>query len=57
MSELAEEAGIEDPDNFARQWHILMKGSIVSAAEGDLEAAARAKQLGGLLLAHHGIEV
>ena len=54
---LAEEAGIQDPDGFARQWHILMKGSIVSAAEGDLEAAARAKQLGGLLLAHHGIAV
>ena len=32
-----------------------MKGSIVSAAEGDLEAAARAKQLGTLLLEHHGI--
>ena len=54
---LAEEAGIQDPDGFARQWHILMKGSIVSAAEGDLEAAARAKQLGGLLLAHHGVTV
>ena len=57
VSDLAEEAGIQDTDGFARQWHILMKGSIVSAAEGDLEAAARAKQLGGLLLAHHGIEV
>jgi len=54
---LAEEAGIQDTDGFARQWHILMKGSIVSAAEGDLEAAARAKQLGGLLLAHHGVTV
>jgi hypothetical protein len=32
-----------------------MKGSIVSAAEGDLEAAARAKQLGTLLLEHHGV--
>ena len=57
VSDLAEEAGIQDTDGFARQWHILMKGSIVSAAEGDLEAAARAKQLGGLLLAHHGIKV
>jgi len=57
VSDLAEEAGIQDTDGFARQWHILMKGSIVSAAEGDLEAAARAKQLGGLLLAHHGITV
>jgi AcrR family transcriptional regulator len=55
VSGLAEEAGIEDPDGFARQWHILMKGSIVSAAEGDLEAAARAKQLGRLLLEHHGV--
>jgi AcrR family transcriptional regulator len=51
---LAEEAGIGDPDAFARQWHILMKGSIVSAAEGDREAAARARELGALLLAHHG---
>jgi AcrR family transcriptional regulator len=52
---LAEEAGIQDTDGFARQWHILMKGSIVSAAEGDLEAAARARHLGTLLLEHHGV--
>src|SRR3954470_5431537 len=55
VSGLAEEAGIQDPDGFARQWHILMKGSIVSAAEGDLEAASRAKQMGALLLEHHGV--
>jgi AcrR family transcriptional regulator len=55
VSGLAEEAGIQDPDGFARQWHILMKGSIVSAAEGDLEAAARARHLGTLLLEHHGV--
>ena len=55
VSGLAEEAGIQDPDGFARQWHILMKGSIVSAAEGDLEAASRAKHLGVLLLEHHGV--
>jgi AcrR family transcriptional regulator len=54
---LAEEAGIPEPDGFARQWHILMKGSIVSAAEGDLEAAGRAKEMGALLLAHHGVTV
>jgi AcrR family transcriptional regulator len=48
---LAVEAGIEDPDSFARQWHILMKGSIVSAGEGDREAARRAQGLGKLLLA------
>jgi AcrR family transcriptional regulator len=54
---LARAAGIEDTDGFARQWHILMKGSIVSAAEGDLHAAARAKEMGALLLAHHGVAV
>src|SRR3954452_18622905 len=43
---LAEQAGIDDPDAFARQWHILMKGSIVAAAEGDDEAAQRAKGAG-----------
>jgi AcrR family transcriptional regulator len=52
---LATEAGIDDPDGFARQWHILMKGSIVAAAEGDPEAAQRAKEIGRLLLAHHGL--
>jgi AcrR family transcriptional regulator len=54
---LARGAGIEDADGFARQWHILMKGSIVSAAEGDARAAARARELGALLLAHHGVAV
>src|SRR4051795_1697749 len=53
---LAEEAGIDDPDAFARQWHILMKGSIVAAAEGDREAAQRAKQIGRLLLEHNGVD-
>jgi AcrR family transcriptional regulator len=52
---LAEEAGIADPDHFARQWHILMKGCIVAAGEGDVQAASRARELGSLLLAHHGV--
>jgi hypothetical protein len=34
-------------------WHILMKGSIVAAAEGDIEAAQRAKSMARLLLDHH----
>lgn len=55
LCELAAEAGVEDPDSFARQWHILMKGSIVAAAEGDVHAASRARELGMLLLDHHGI--
>jgi AcrR family transcriptional regulator len=52
---LAEQAGVEDPDAFARQWHLLMKGSIVAAAEGDRDAAGRARELGELLLARHGV--
>jgi AcrR family transcriptional regulator len=53
---LAREAGVDDVDGFARQWHILMKGCIVAAAEGDRKAGSRARELGTLLLAHHGIE-
>jgi AcrR family transcriptional regulator len=48
---LAEEAGVADPNAFARQWHILMKGSIVAAGEGDIDAALRAQEMGRLLLA------
>lgn len=55
LCELAAQAGVADPDSFARQWHILMKGSIVAAAEGDIHAAARARELGILLLNKHGI--
>ena len=51
VAELAAEAGAADPDDFARQWHILMKGSIVAAGEGDADAAIRAKEMGALLVA------
>jgi AcrR family transcriptional regulator len=47
---LAEEAGIEDTDGFARTFHILMKGSIVSAAEGDADAAKRAQAVARLVI-------
>jgi AcrR family transcriptional regulator len=50
LAELATQAGIERPDDFARRWHILMKGSIVSAQEGDKEAARRAQGIGRVLL-------
>jgi AcrR family transcriptional regulator len=50
VSDLAAAAGIPDPPSFARSWHILMKGSIVSAGEGDVDAARRARELGQLLL-------
>src|SRR4051812_44326754 len=50
LARLAAAAGVEDPEAFAHQWHILMKGSIVAAAEGDARAALRARELGELLL-------
>jgi AcrR family transcriptional regulator len=50
---LATEAGLRDPERFAHSWHILMKGSIVAAGEGDRDAAKRAKAMGRLLIAQH----
>ncbi|WP_407655960.1 TetR/AcrR family transcriptional regulator [Capillimicrobium parvum] len=48
---LAREAGVADPAGFARKWHILMKGSIVAAGEGDHDAALRAQEISRLVLA------
>jgi AcrR family transcriptional regulator len=49
----ATEAGLRDPESFARSWHILMKGSIVSASEGDVGAARRAQAIARLLIEQH----
>jgi AcrR family transcriptional regulator len=54
IGELAAAAGIADADGFARKWHILMKGSIMAAHEGDTAAAARAREIGELLLRDYG---
>lgn len=53
IGNLALEAGLRDPDAFTLSWHILMKGSIVQAAEGDRDAAKRAQALGSLLIEEH----
>jgi AcrR family transcriptional regulator len=53
VQQFADEAGMRDTANFAWSWHILMKGSIVSASEGDLDAAKRAKAMGARLIAEH----
>jgi AcrR family transcriptional regulator len=50
---LAQEAELREPEVFALSWHILMKGSIVQAAEGDRDAAKRAQALGRLLIEQH----
>jgi AcrR family transcriptional regulator len=53
VRQLADEAGLQRTEDFSRSWHILMKGSIISAAEGDTAAAQRARQLAGWLIEHH----
>jgi AcrR family transcriptional regulator len=50
---LAQEAGLDRPEEFARSWHILMKGSIISATEGDVLASRRAQQMARWLIEHH----
>jgi AcrR family transcriptional regulator len=50
---LARQANLKDPDGFTRSWYILMKGSIVSAAEGYTDAAKRAKAMATRLIEDH----
>jgi AcrR family transcriptional regulator len=50
---LAEKAHLRDPDQFAHSFHILMKGSIVAAGEGDRGAAKRAQAMARLLIEQH----
>ena len=57
LKELAAEAGVRDPDGFSRRWHILMKGSIVAAGEGDRGAARAAQDIGRQVLAAEGLTV
>ncbi len=47
---LAVDAGIRDPDRFARQWQLLMWGSIIAADTGDVDAADQARDVATLLL-------
>jgi AcrR family transcriptional regulator len=53
VGDWAKEAGLREPEQFAHSWHILMKGSIIAAVEGDTRAAHRAKQMAGWLIDHH----
>jgi AcrR family transcriptional regulator len=46
-------AGLTDVEEFASSWHILMKGAIVLAAVGDLDAALRAKKMAYGLIEQH----
>jgi len=46
-------AGLTDVEDFAWSWHILMKGAIILAAVGDLDAALRAQRMARSLIEVH----
>jgi AcrR family transcriptional regulator len=46
-------AGLTDVEDFASSWHILMKGAIILAAVGDLDAALRARRMACALIVEH----
>jgi AcrR family transcriptional regulator len=47
---LAEEAAVRDTESFARQWQMLMLGSVLTAKLGDRVSAQNARALGVSLL-------
>ena len=53
LGRLAGEAGLQDPKSFAQAFHILMQGSIVSAAQGNRDAAQPAKEMARTLIDRH----
>lgn len=50
LRNLAEEARLVKPEVFAGVWHVLMKGSIVAAGEGNKDAADLGRHAGKLVL-------
>ncbi len=46
-------AGLSGVEDFASSWHILMKGAIILAAVGDLDAALRAQKMARTLIEQH----
>ena len=47
---LAQASMLRDPNSFAQVWHMLMKGSIIAACEGNRNAARDAKRAARLVL-------
>lgn len=50
IKRFASEAGLAEPDVFAKTWHSLLKGSIVSAVEGDRGVAKHVRRGAVLVL-------
>ena len=52
----AELAGLRDPKSFAWELNIVLKGSIICAAEGDPDAAERGKAIAAWLIDQHRVQ-
>lgn len=50
LKRFAGAAGLADVEDFAQSWHMIMKGSIVSAGEGNANAARQASRMAALVL-------
>jgi hypothetical protein len=53
LTSFATDVHFADPEGFAMSWHVLMKGAIFAAVEGDAEAALRGKSMARTLLLSH----
>ena len=51
VERLATQADISEVEQFARVWHMLMQGSVITAFAGDKNAARSAQTAGEILLA------
>jgi len=51
IRDLAAQAGLDEPEAFGQAWHMLMKGAIVAASEGNRSAAREAKRAATFILA------
>ena len=52
LARLATEAGLADPERFARTWHFLMKGCIVDGAGRAAGRGREARQAAQIMLEH-----
>jgi AcrR family transcriptional regulator len=53
LARLAAARGISDPETFARECQLLLKGTLVSVAEGDPDAVRDGRKLTERLIRHH----
>ncbi|WP_136610622.1 TetR/AcrR family transcriptional regulator [Sinomonas albida] len=53
LASVAAEAGLDSPAEFARAFQVVTRGALIAAVEGDVGAAARARNMAAKLIAVH----